>query len=56
MTLAHRFVYAIDDDMSTRKAIGRFLESEDDSVEIFTGLGSFLLEFPTPVLNASFRI
>jgi FixJ family two-component response regulator len=42
MTLAHALVYVIDDDMSTRKAIGRLLESEDYSVELFTGAREFL--------------
>ncbi len=46
MTLARQLVYAIDDDMSTRKAIGRLLGSEDDSVEMFTGAREFLARVP----------
>src|SRR5260370_26878014 len=42
MTLAHTLVYVIDDDRSTRRAIGRLLESEDYSVEMFTGAREFL--------------
>jgi FixJ family two-component response regulator len=42
MTLAHALVYVIDDDMSMRKAIGRLLESEDYSVEMFMGAREFL--------------
>jgi FixJ family two-component response regulator len=46
MTLAHTLVYVIDDDMSMRKAIGRLLESEDYSVELFTGAREFLARAP----------
>ena len=46
MTLAHALVYVIDDDPSMRKAIGRLLESEDYSVELFTGAGEFLARAP----------
>jgi len=42
MTLAHALVYVIDDEMSMRKAIGRLLESEGYSVEMFTGAREFL--------------
>jgi hypothetical protein len=31
MTLAHRLIYVVDDDLSMRKAIGRLLESQDYS-------------------------
>jgi len=37
MMLAHALVYVVDDDRSMRRAIGRLLESEDYSVELFTG-------------------
>ena len=46
MTLADALVYVIDDDLSTRKAIGRLLESEDYSVELFTGAWEFLARAP----------
>jgi Response regulator len=46
MTLAHTLVYVIDDDLSMRKAIGRLLESEDYSVEVFTGAREFLVRAP----------
>jgi FixJ family two-component response regulator len=46
MTFAHALVYVIDDDLSMRKAIGRLLESEDYSVELFTGAGEFLARAP----------
>src|SRR5258707_11036405 len=46
MTLAHALVYVIDDDLSMRKAIGRLLESEDYSVEMFTGAREFLARAP----------
>jgi len=42
MTLGRRLVCVIDDDLSMRKAIERLLESEDYSVEIFTGAREFL--------------
>jgi FixJ family two-component response regulator len=42
MTLGRRLVCVIDDDLSMRKAIERLLESEDYSVEIFTGAQEFL--------------
>ena len=42
MTLAHALVYVIDDEMPMRKAIGRLLESEGYSVEIFPGAREFL--------------
>jgi FixJ family two-component response regulator len=41
-----RLVYVIDDDLSMRKAVGRLLESEDYSVEIFTGAREFLARVP----------
>ena len=56
MTLAHTLVYVIDDDLSMRKAIGRLLESEDYSVEVFTGAREFLVRAPIPVPHASFSI
>ena len=42
MTFADSLVYVIDDDLSMLKAIGRLLESEDYSVEMFTGAREFL--------------
>jgi FixJ family two-component response regulator len=41
-----RLVYVIDDDMSMRKAIGRLLESEQYSFEMFTGAQEFLARAP----------
>ena len=41
MTLAHRLIYVVGDDLSMRKAIGRLLESQDYSVEMFTGTREF---------------
>ena len=46
MTLAHTLVYVSDDDISMRRAIGRLLESEDYSVEMFTGAREFLARAP----------
>lgn len=46
MTLERRLVFVIDDDLSMRKAIERLLESEDYSVEIFTGAQEFLARAP----------
>ncbi len=46
MTFADSLVYVIDDDISMRKAIGRLLESEDYSVEMFTGAREFLARAP----------
>jgi RNA polymerase sigma factor (sigma-70 family) len=46
MTFADSLVYVIDDDMSMLKAIGRLLESEDYSVELFTGAREFLARVP----------
>ena len=46
MTLRRRLVCVIDDDLSMRKAIQRLLESEDYSVEIFTGAREFLARAP----------
>jgi FixJ family two-component response regulator len=46
MMLAHALVYVVDDDRSTRRAIGRLLESEDYSVELFTGAREFLARAP----------
>jgi RNA polymerase sigma factor (sigma-70 family) len=46
MTFANSLVYVIDDDMSMLKAIGRLLESEDYSVEMFTGAREFLARAP----------
>ena len=48
MMHAHTLVYVVDDDISMRKAIGRLLESEDYSVEIFTGAREFLARAPHP--------
>jgi FixJ family two-component response regulator len=39
-------VYVIDDDLSMRKAMGTLLESEDYSVELFTGAREFLARAP----------
>ena len=46
MTLAHALVYVIDDELSMCKAIGRLLESEGYSVEIFSGSQEFLAQPP----------
>jgi FixJ family two-component response regulator len=46
MTHADTLVYVIDDDRSMLKAIGRLLESEDYSVEMFTGAREFLTRAP----------
>jgi FixJ family two-component response regulator len=46
MKLANALVYVIDDEMSMRKAIGRLLESEGYSVEIFPGAREFLARPP----------
>jgi len=46
MTLAHRLVYVVDDDLSMRKAIGRLLESEQYAFEMFTGAQEFLARGP----------
>jgi RNA polymerase sigma factor (sigma-70 family) len=46
MTLAHALVYVIDDDLSMRKSIARLLESEEYSVELFTGAREFLVRAP----------
>jgi RNA polymerase sigma factor (sigma-70 family) len=46
MTLAQTLIFVIDDDMSMLKAIGRLLESEDYSVELFTGAREFLARTP----------
>ena len=48
MMHAHTLVYVVDDDISMRKAIGRLLESEDYSVEMFTGAREFLARVPHP--------
>jgi FixJ family two-component response regulator len=48
MTLAHRLIYVVGDDLSMRKAIGRLLESQDYSVEMFTGTRKFLARAPHP--------
>ncbi len=46
MTHADTLVYVIDDDRSMLKAVGRLLESEDYSVEMFTGARKFLARAP----------
>jgi RNA polymerase sigma factor (sigma-70 family) len=46
MTFADSLVYVIDDDTLMLKAIGRLLESEDYSVEMFTGAREFLARVP----------
>jgi len=46
MTRAHALVYVIDDEMSMRKAIGRLLESEGYTVEMFPGAQEFLARPP----------
>jgi CheY-like chemotaxis protein len=57
MTLAHRLIYVVDDDLSMRKAIGRLLESQDYSVEMFLrGLGSSWRGLPIPAPPVSFSI
>jgi RNA polymerase sigma factor (sigma-70 family) len=48
MTFADSLVYVIDDDLSMLKAIGRLLEAEDHSVEMFTGAREFLARAPHP--------
>jgi FixJ family two-component response regulator len=46
MTLAYALVFVIDDEMSMRKAIGRLLESEGYTVEMFPGSQEFLARPP----------
>jgi FixJ family two-component response regulator len=46
MTRTHALVYVIDDERSMRKAIGRLLESEGYSVEMFAGAREFLARTP----------
>jgi FixJ family two-component response regulator len=46
MTPDHRLVCVVDDDLSMRKAVGRLLESEDYTVEVFTGAREFLARVP----------
>jgi len=46
MTRAHALIYVIDDELSMRKAIGRLLESEGYSVEVFAGAREFLARPP----------
>jgi len=46
MRLADTLVYVIDDEMPMRKAIGRLLESEGYSVEMFAGAQEFLARAP----------
>jgi FixJ family two-component response regulator len=46
MIFADARVYVVDDDVSMLKAIGRLLESEDYSVEMFTGAREFLARAP----------
>jgi FixJ family two-component response regulator len=46
VTLAHRLVYVVDDDLSMRKAVGRLLESEGYAFEMFTGAREFLARVP----------
>jgi len=46
MTFADSLVYVIDDDMLMLNSIGRLLESEDYSVELFTGAREFLARAP----------
>jgi FixJ family two-component response regulator len=46
VTLAHRLVYVVDDDLSMRKAVGRLLESEGHAFEMFTGAREFLARVP----------
>jgi FixJ family two-component response regulator len=48
MMHAHMLVYVVDDDISIGKAIGRLLESEDYSVEMFTEAREFLARAPHP--------
>ena len=56
MTFADSLVYVIDDDLSMLKAIGRLLEAEDYSVEMFTGAREFLARALHPGPRASFSI
>lgn len=56
MTLAHALVFVIDDEMSMRKAIGRLLESEGYSVEMFPGAREFLAGLPMEDPHASLSI
>ena len=46
MTLAHRLVYVVDDDLSMRKAVGRLVESEGYAFEMVTGAREFLARDP----------
>ena len=46
MTLAQALIYVIDDELPMRKAIGRLLESEGYSVEMFAAAGEFLAQPP----------
>jgi FixJ family two-component response regulator len=46
VTLAHRLVYVVDDDLSMRKAVGRLVESEGYAFEMFTGAREFLARVP----------
>ena len=46
MTLPQTLVFVIDDDMSMLKAIGRLLESENYSFEMFRGAREFLARAP----------
>ena len=46
MTLPQTLVFVIDDDMSMLKAIGRLLESENYSFELFRGAREFLARAP----------
>lgn len=46
MTRAQRLVCVVDDDFSTRTAVGRLLESEDYYVETFAGAQEFLARVP----------
>lgn len=46
MTMANALVYVIDDEMPMRKAIGRLLESEGYSIEIFSRAQEFLARPP----------
>jgi FixJ family two-component response regulator len=53
VTLAHRLVYVVDDDLSMRKAVGRLLESEGYAFEMFTGAREFLARVPQSELESS---
>jgi hypothetical protein len=56
MTLAHRLVYVIDDDLSMRKAIGGSWNRRITLQRSLLGRGSSLLGLPIPAPHVSFSI